>query len=116
MDKQDYAELYQFFAGHFHQFWKDELRRRGEEPNFESMVNLYLKEASAEKAARSAQLLEEIINQRLDEDELSDVIFRKLGAWIRPAGFGMANQEWLEAVLKILQEGETGDSPERKHY
>ena len=116
MNNEAYTELRQFFAGYFHQFWKQVIDWKGKEPNFEGIVRLYLKETSPENVERTSQLLEELVNKRLDEEELSDVIFRGLGAWIRPAGFGMTNQEWLETVLNILKEKNIGDSPERIHY
>ncbi len=103
MTELTYPRLNQFFGGYFHQFWKEVLEWKGRAPNFEEVVRLFLKEASGENVDQAVRELKQLINRKLDEDELRGVLIR-LGSCFRAPGLDMTYQEWLEAILGILLE------------
>lgn len=110
MAEQQYYELGQFFGGYFHQHWKELYDWEGKEPTFEPIVHLCIHESSGDELRKTIEQLEQLISQRLDEQELRQVVTRTLGANIYAQGMGMTYQRWLEEVLEILK---TGHVPEK---
>jgi hypothetical protein len=85
-----------------------------QEPYFEGVVKLYMKKHSEKVVAQTIQELEHLVERNLDEDKLSQMVYRELGAFIYGPGWGMTSQEWLEAVLRVLKKGEIDDAPDWK--
>jgi len=56
-----------------------------------------------ERINQTAMELEKIIKQNLPEDELENLIRKRLGAVIYLSALSMTYQEWLEKVLELLK-------------
>lgn len=105
-----YAEKYQllftFFAGYFHQHWKDVYDWKGQEPSFDLVVYFFKSQCSQSEIKLAIQELESFMNQTqyFPEEELRQVLIRGFSSNFRAPGIGLTYRQWLKEILKILKE------------
>jgi hypothetical protein len=101
--KERFYELYQFLAGYFHQDWLHVYDWEDSAPGYEAIVR-HFKALNAGAVGPVAHELEELLKQKLSDDELEEVVAYDLGSAYYPLGSGQSYRQWLEAVLVILKE------------
>jgi hypothetical protein len=93
-------ELYQFFAGHFHEDWPVEASTP------DGIIREFLAQNhDPEKLGRLADLIDEYIGSAKSDDALERGLFHELGCYYMPSADGLSERAWLEHVAKRLREG-----------
>jgi hypothetical protein len=89
--------LEQFFGGYFHQDCFDD------DPTWEDVVQQFRSDATPEeRLALAAQIEQELLSERLTEDELDERLW-KLGAFYDPKADGLTHRQWLIALISQLR-------------
>lgn len=98
-----YLRLKYFFSAYFHQNWKTTHEWNGREPSFQVVVQDFRHKNSKATVDQVVQDLQHILNQNLSEEMLKPLVNKQLRSSIYAPGLGMTYQQWLRAVLEILQ-------------
>lgn len=104
--REKYPALYQFFAGYFNQDWEECFLWKDQEPNYRAVVRRYKLDDPPEDARRAVGELRGVIalDDGFGEGQWRQIVNRELGASVYPPGLGLGYREWLEDVLRILEE------------
>lgn len=101
--EKEFSELYQYLGGLFHQYWKDVFDWKGQEANFEGVVRYFKIRNSKHYEKEELKELKEFLNLDLTESQVEDVMDEWNIAYY-PYGSNMTYIEWLNGILKILEE------------
>ena len=99
-------EICQMFGGYLHQDWMYEyIWDEGEKPHFSAAIEAYIEDS--EKVPKNIDIaigeLKQLIGRNYSEDFLYETVWRQLGIAVNPEGFGLTRQQFLQEVLKILE-------------
>lgn len=101
--RQRFDELYQFFAGYFHQDWSRVFDWKEETPNFVSVVRHFKATNPKQIILKVRNQLEDLLEYELSESELKRAL-TELGSNYYSQTDGKKYREWLENVLLILDD------------
>lgn len=98
--------VFKLFAGYLNQSWKEIYIWDGQEPSYPPVVRKLKTELSGEELEETVKQLKEVITAGKDSDEEGwmDILTWDLNLGYYPPGDGLTYEEWLEEVLKILEE------------
>ncbi len=99
-----FPELGQFLGGFFHQDWKDVLDWQEQQPNFEEVVRFYKTQALPTEVVNATEQLRQFLKLPMGEQEFNEVVTYEFGGSYTPRSRGLTKRQWLEAVLKVLEE------------
>lgn len=100
-------DLYQFFAGYFPQGLGEIYIWEEKEPHYHAIVRKLKTEITKEQLDKTIAQLKDIliVGKGSDEEDWADILtWGGLGLNYYPPGSGQTYEEWLEDVLKILEE------------
>jgi hypothetical protein len=101
--RQKFDELYQFFAGYFHQDWSRVYDWKYENPNFINVVNHFKATNPKPIILKVRNQLEDFLQYELDETELKNIL-SELGSSFYPEPDGHTYRAWLEQILLMLDD------------
>lgn len=102
-NKERFPELHQYLNGLFHQDWKDVFYWNGQKPSFEGIIRYFKVENQQNYEQEELKELKEFLGLGLSESEVEDVMDEWNIAYY-PYGANMTYIEWLQGILKILEE------------
>lgn len=102
--KERFPELYQFLGCYFHQDWKDFSDWKDQTPSFEGIVRHFKLIDSKSNAKEELSELKQFLGLDLKTEEIEYIIKSEWGIAFRPAYINLTHKEWLEDILKILEE------------
>ncbi len=91
--KKNFEASFQLLGGYLHEDWADEFNS-----DFDA-VQAMVTEAP-EMVPKAAQEIRQLLSMHLDEKELGEFMFTKLGCYFDPEAKGETNRQWLEGVLE----------------
>ena len=94
--KTTYPNLYEFFAGYFHQDWPEE------SPTTTGVVERYLGEFPKNEVDEASKELRKLLANTLAEDALASIV-NQLGSYYNPQADGLTYREWLLQVCTLLE-------------
>ncbi|MES2822465.1 MAG: contact-dependent growth inhibition system immunity protein [Pseudomonadota bacterium] len=94
--KTTYPNLYEFFAGYFHQDWLEE------SPTATGIVERYLDEFPKTEVGGASRELRDLLINIPSEDGLA-IIVNQLGSYYNPQADGLTYREWLLQVCTLLE-------------
>lgn len=100
MSRRLYA-LQEFFLGCFHPDWQKD------SPTRSHVVEEYLRTVEPADARAVAEDLRELLDQRLSEDELHDMVLREYSLFYDPWHDEISMTEWLASLMQDLETGST---------
>lgn len=101
--EENFPELYQLLGGLFHQDWLHVFDWKGQESSYEGVIR-YFKNRNEETAVNQwKDELRGFLNLKLSESEMEDVMDEWNIAYY-PYGGNLTYIEWLQGILKILEE------------
>ena len=92
-----YPNLYELFAGYFHQDWPED------SPTATGIIERYLGESSDEDVGKALKELHELLSNVTDDEELANIV-NQLGSYYNPQADGITHREWLMQVSKLLKQ------------
>ena len=103
---KQFPELGGLLGGYFHEDMFDGFEWKGYEPNFKSLIRYHKSIQSEKYLIREISELREflVLSQSWDEDKLEDVLLYDFSGSIYAPGIGITYREFLEGILKILEE------------
>lgn len=103
---ESHHELFQLFGGYLNQSWLDIYIWDGREPSYSTIIRKYKTEDSKEGIKKTISELKNIIGiaKHYDEEKWGNILTWELGLGYDPSGDNLTYREWLEDVLKILEE------------
>ena len=103
---ESHRSLSELFSGYLNQDWKEIYAWNGTEPNYQSILRKYKTEDSVEGIKKTIAELKDLITicENFNYDQWVETLSYDLGLGLRPKGFDLSHKEWLEDVLKILEE------------
>jgi CdiI immunity protein len=93
-DQARYPTLSQLFGAYFHEDWQDF------HSDWQSVVKEFAKYYSPESGTRE---LDQIIQSKMIEAEIEDLLDHGFSAGILPRVIGLGNREWLQQLRDELQ-------------
>lgn len=102
--KNKFPELDQYLSGLFHQGWKDVFDWSGETPNYEGVVRYFKLRNRNRYKEDELKELREFLNLKLENNEIESIVRNDWGIAFRPAYINLTHKQWLEKILKILEE------------
>lgn len=102
--REKYHNLYQFFGGYLNQSWIHIYLWEGKEPTYQPIVRKYKTESG--RVDKTINELKEVmaLDNNFDEDDWMEILTWGLSLGFYPPGNEQTYKEWLEDVLKILEE------------
>lgn len=101
--EEKYPELCQFI-GLFHQDWDVFFDWAGRESSYKGIVKFYKTNNPLQYVEQTTKELQEFLNLALSEDEIYNVMKSSFYVSYRPAGENLTYYQWLEGILRILEE------------
>lgn len=90
---------------HFmHQDWKLMFEWEGRSPNYQAVVRKLKVDDSPEVRQKNVNELRELVSSNLSETMLEEIVDEDFGSAFYPPGIGLTYQEWLEEILRLLEE------------
>lgn len=108
-----YPDLGSLLGAFFHQRWEEDLDWQGESPNYRAVVRFYKTLCSPTELDDTRKQLQRFLALLLDEDQTEDIVSDEFHCAFYPPGGGQTYRQWLEDVLRILDEPVT---PSRLRY
>jgi hypothetical protein len=102
--KKKFPELYQYLGGLFHQDWKDVFDWKEQKPHFEGVINYFKITNSKCYENEEMKELKMFLALNLSDAEIESIMRKEFNLGIRPAYWNLTHKEWLELILKILEE------------
>jgi hypothetical protein len=103
--RDSHFDLYQLFGGYLNQSWIDIYIWEGNKPTYQPLIRKYKTEDTQEGIDKTiAQLKDIIIIGKGSDEENWGNILDGLSLGYYPPGDNLKYEEWLEDVLKILEE------------
>lgn len=104
--EEKYPALSHLFGGYLNQSWKEIYIWEGNKPNYQTLIRKYKTEDTQAGIEKTIAQLKDImiIGKGLDEEGWDDILGLGLSLGLRPQGFNLTDEEWLEEVLAILEE------------
>ena len=102
--KERFPNLYQFLGSYFNQSWKEFYDWKDATPNFEAVVNYYKSISSTADIRQVSKELRDFLALSIDEKDFEVIVRDEFFVWFTLRSRGMNKRQWLEAVLKILDE------------
>ena len=97
MKEPRYAELFQFFAGEFHEDWPVEAATADE------ILDMFLEAHPQNKRAHLADLIDAFTAAIPDDRELERALFEELGCYYVPREDARSTRNWLQHVSGRLR-------------
>lgn len=94
--KTTYPNLYEFFAGYFHQDWPEE------SPTATCVVERYLGEFPRSEVDEASRELRSLLTNTSAESDLASIV-NQLGSYYNPQSDGLTYREWLLQVCILLE-------------
>lgn len=91
-----YPNLYDFFAGYFHQDWPEE------SPTASDVVEKYLGEFPRNEIDEAVRELRNLLTNTPAEGDLASLV-NQLGSYYNPQADGLTYREWLLQVCALLE-------------
>ncbi len=101
--RQRFEELYQFFAGYFHQDWSHTFDWKNDLPNFAPVVRHFKATNPKPYILKVRNQLEDLLQYDLDESELQKAL-SELGSNYFPKQNSETYRNWLKMILEILND------------
>jgi CdiI immunity protein len=98
-----FPELYDFFAGSFHQDWVEDYSWENEVPTFQRVVSDFKRENPSDTVSQVTRELKQFLKTEVPENNLYKILVHDLGANINVSYYRITHQKWLEIVLNILE-------------
>lgn len=108
MQKPEYPQLKTFFKVYFPPFWTEIYVWGETEPNYQSIIQLYIEESLEAELTLAIKELEHLLSHKYTEAQL-DKIVGSLGLNLYLPGLKKTYTEWLEEVLEILKNSMQSD-------
>jgi hypothetical protein len=104
--RDSHENLAHLFRGYLNQSWKEIYIWEGKKPQYQPLIRKYKTEDTQEGIEKTIAQLKDImiIGKGLDEEGWDDILGLGLSLGLRPQGFNLTDEEWLEEVLTILEE------------
>jgi CdiI immunity protein len=104
--RDSHFDLYQLFGGYLNQSWIDIYIWEGKKPSYQPLIRKYKTEDTQEGIDKTIAQLKDImkIGKGMSEDDFSDSLYLGLSLGYYPPGDDLTHEQWLEDVLKILEE------------
>jgi CdiI immunity protein len=100
---EKYPALANLVGGYFHQDWK-ECYLWDSNPDYPPIVRFYKTNNGIDWVNQTIAELKEILSKDYDESTLKTIIYRKLHMNLHLPHWNLTYKEWLEDVLRILEE------------
>jgi CdiI immunity protein len=100
---KNYPALTNLFGGHLHVDWKD-CYLWDKEPHYADIIRFFKVHNSEETVINAPQELREFLSKEYDGEKLEDALHNHLILGLLPSYWNLTYQEWLEDVLRILEE------------
>ena len=94
----DTSALHNFFAAYFHEDCLDDYA------TWQEIVENFARDVDVETVKTTIDELQSFLAKPQSDEELSSVLFRKLGCYYSPPGPAVLTRSWLEDVLTHLRE------------
>lgn len=101
--RRRFDELYQFFAGYFHQDWSRVYDWKNEPPNFASVVRHFKATNPKPIILKVRNQIEDLLQYELNENELKQAL-SELGSNYYPNSEKQTFRLWLQEVLILLDD------------
>ncbi len=102
--KERFPELNQYLGGLFHQAWKEVFEWNQQKSSFEGVVR-YFKLRNSECYEEDELFeLKKFLSLDLSKEEIEVILRNEWGIAFRPAYINLTHREWLEEILRILEE------------
>lgn len=104
--RKTHFDLYQFFGGYINQSRVDIYIWEGNKPNYQPVIRKYKTEDTQEGITKTVVQLKDIIQigKTMNDEDFSDFLYMELSVGYYPPGDNLTCEQWLEDVLKILEE------------
>ena len=89
--------------GYFHQDWKD-CYLWDEEPDYPAIIRFYKTNNGVNWVNQTTIELKEFLSKEYDETTLKEALYRHFVMQLHLPHWNLTYREWLEDVLKILEE------------
>ncbi len=101
--RQRFDELYQFFAGYFHQDWIRVYDWEDEPPTYASVIGHFKVTNPKLTVHKVRNQLEDFLHYNLDESELKQAL-NELGCNYYPNDTKEKYRSWLEDILMVFDD------------
>ena len=98
-----YPKLTSLLGGYLHQDWKECYLWDGK-PHYAPIVRFFKTNNSQSTVQEAATELKDFLSKEYDEERLEDALYHHFILGLMPSSWGMTFKEWLEDILKILEE------------
>jgi hypothetical protein len=104
--RKKYPNLSQLFGGYLNQSWKEIYIWEGRKPAYQPVIRNFKTDVLGENIDKTIVQLKDImkIGNDMNEEDFSDFLYEELSLGYYPLGDNLTDQEWIEDVLKILEE------------
>ena len=102
MQKPEYPQLKTFFKVYFPPFWTEIYIWDETEPNYQMIIQLYVRESTEAELLLAIKELERLLDHQYSEADL-DKIAGLLGLNLYLPGMDIRYKDWLEEVLNVLK-------------
>jgi deoxyxylulose-5-phosphate synthase len=97
MNERSYQELFQFFAGYFHEDWQVDALTA------DDVVKTFTETHSRDECRQIADLVDAFAAATPDDEALEKALFSNLGCYYVPAADGRSVRELLQQVSRALK-------------
>lgn len=98
MNTNEHRELFQFFAGYFHEDWPVDAGTP------DDVISSFIAEHRGTRSPlRIAELIEALVAETPDEREIERLLFDEFGCYYVPASDGQSARGWLSHVSQLLR-------------
>lgn len=97
MNELRYPELFQFFAGYFHEDWPVDAATA------DDVVETFMGTHARDECLKLAQLIDAFAATTPDDQALEHALFTDLGCYYVPAADGRSVRDWLQHLSGRLR-------------
>jgi hypothetical protein len=102
--QEKFPKLRNLFGSYFTPYWEDDYEWNGNEPSFREIIRFYKTNNPKESVAQATKELGILLSEYKSESELEDIMCDGFVNSYYPYGDDSTYLEWLNEILKILEE------------
>jgi CdiI immunity protein len=102
--REKYPKLCNLVGGYLHQDWKDDYDWEGKDFHYIAVIRFFKTHNPQSTVEQATRELREFLALNFDEQHLEDALYNQFALGTMPSYWGFTFRDWLEDVLKILEE------------
>lgn len=102
--KGKFIKLQNLFGGYFYPYWKEDYLWQDKEADYKAVVRFFKVNNPHQTVEQATGELKALLRLDLEDDKLDDLFDNYFILGLRPQGYNLSNCQWLEEVLKVLEE------------